>query len=109
VGHADRSRLDHALRLDAQSRGVRFPLAQRRGDSNTNANCDRDGHGNADSYRNRYSYLDTYAYCYSYTCSKDHADSKASPNAKAASITRTSESAVYDRRRRDSCRNEASP
>jgi hypothetical protein len=97
VGHANRSWFDDAVCVDTQSRGVRFPIARRRGIANSNP----------DSNSNSYSYCNgnSYAYCYSYTCSKTDADSKASPDAKTASIKRTSESAVYDRRRRHVCRN----
>lgn len=62
VGHADRPWLDNPLSMDAQSRGVRFPIARWRRDANSNpdrnsdSNChcgsisNADCHGNGDCY-----------------------------------------------------------
>jgi len=62
MGHADRPRRNNAIRLDAQSRGVRFPLVRRRGDANTNRYTNANSHsysnsnGNYHSNANRYSH-----------------------------------------------------
>jgi hypothetical protein len=94
MGHADRSRRYHAFRLDAQSRRVRFPLAWRRGDSDTNANCNSAGNSNANSnsygynYSHGYSYpygntnIDSQAYAYTEAC----ANSEAAPDAGAQAV-----------------------
>jgi hypothetical protein len=74
VGHADRPWLDNPLSLDAQSRGVRFPIARRRGIANSNPD--------SNSYRNS----NSYPYSYSYTRSKADADSKASSDSKASTV-----------------------
>jgi len=50
MGYANRSRLDDALGLDAQSRRVRFSSARRRGDSNSDTNSKPIG----------YTYIHTY-------------------------------------------------
>jgi hypothetical protein len=87
MGHANRSRLHHALCVDTQSGSIRLPASGRR-EPNAYANCNSHRYSDANSYcdSNGYSHFDTYAYCYSYTSSKDHADSKASPDAKASTV-----------------------
>jgi hypothetical protein len=84
MGHADRSRRYHAIRLDAQSRRVRFPLARRRDSHpNTNRKSDRNCHGNANSYSagnsnaNSNSYGYNYSHGYSYPYGNTNIDSQA--------------------------------
>jgi hypothetical protein len=78
MGHADRPRLDYALCVDTQPRGVRLPANER-----SESNPDPDGYsrryGDANSYCNSYrysySYSDTYIHRHGYTSSKADSDS----------------------------------
>ena len=74
MGHADRPRLDDALCVDTQPRGVRLPANER-----SESNSDPDGYscryGDANSYCNSYSYSDTYTHRHGYTSSKTDSDS----------------------------------
>jgi hypothetical protein len=83
--------------VDTQSRSIRLPASGRR-ESHAYANRISQRYG--DSYCHRYRYSDSnrycYAYCNSHTFWKADADSKASSDAKALTITRTSGPAQID-------------
>jgi hypothetical protein len=83
MGHADRSRFDNALGLDAESRRVRLPSAGRGSDSDTNANT----YG----YSNTNGHCNTNSHCYGYADADFHAqtdaDAEVSANTKASSYS----------------------
>ena len=92
MGHANRSRLNHALGLDAQSRRVRFPSARRcESDTNTNsysygysnryANSDSDSHSdtNGDSASSN-------AHAYSDGAAPDNTYTTVASNAAASPV-----------------------
>jgi hypothetical protein len=81
MGYANRSRLDDALRLDAQSRRVRLPVA-RRCESNTNADANCYGYLDA----NCYSDADCYADTDFNTRSEAYSDAKASSDSAASPV-----------------------
>jgi hypothetical protein len=87
VGHADRSRLDNALGLDAQSRRVRLPSAGRGSDSDTDANTY--GYCDSNSYRdpNSYGYTDADFHAQTDADAEVIANTKASSYSSAPSIT----------------------
>ena len=78
LGHADRPRLHYAFGLDAQSRGVRLPVAEWR-HSNSYA------HSNGNSYRNADANSD--CHCHGNSNTQADADSKACSYAEAATNT----------------------
>ena len=79
MGHADRSRLDNAFGLDAQSRRLRLPAARRRSDAYANTHSYGYSYSDTNSYRcsNSYSYPD-------FDGATD-ADAEISANTKASS------------------------
>ena len=76
MGHANRPRLDYAVGVDTQSRGIRLPVNER-----SESNPDPDGYscryGDANSYcySNSNSDSDTYTHHHGYTSSKADSDS----------------------------------
>ena len=78
LGHADRPRLHNAFSLDAQSRGVRLSLAERR-------HSNSDAHSNGNSYSNADANSD--CHCHGNSNTQADADSKACSYAKAATNT----------------------
>jgi hypothetical protein len=91
--------------VDAQSGSICLSPGWRR-EPNAYANRITERYSDADSfshsYRNRKRKRNSDAHCNSYTFWKADADSKASSDTKALTITRTSGPALQDRRRRAS-------
>jgi hypothetical protein len=92
MGHANRSRLDDALGLDAQSRRVRFPSAWRRRnpDPHANGDCDRDSYSNC--YTDGNDDSSSIAHAYSDGATTDNTYATAASDASASPVMVTSES-----------------
>jgi hypothetical protein len=87
MGHADRPRLHDSFCLDAQSRGVRLPLTDRRyananantyGDTNSNSHCDgncnSNTHAQADADPKACSYAEAASYAAPAAIARDYWD-----------------------------------